>query len=293
MFGYIRPFKPELKIFEYDHYKAFYCGLCKTIKSNFGFLPTLGLNYDFAFLSLLYSSLYDTNLSLNKDKCVVNPFKKTNFIISNGTDFATYVFILSVYYKLDDDKKDNGIKDKAFAYISQPFIKKYYKRSCIIHNRIDTALKKFTLKQIKLEKRKESNIDIASDPTAHCFGQIFREMAQNSKDALILERLGYFIGRWIYLIDAFDDLDKDIKNNNYNPYIYKYKTKNCNKIIFNKVYNDIEIILNLTIGEIINCYNLLDIKNNKNILDNIMFLGFKNTQIFIKNNKEIKNNVYI
>jgi len=286
MFGYIKPLKPELRVVDNDFYQAIYCGLCKDIKKHFGLLSTFTLNYDFVFLALIYMSVNDVYVEIGKQRCTGNPFKKKEVVEDDCLLFCSSILMLSAYYKLDDNKFDNGIKDKLLGYIMSLPIKKSTKKVKEQFEDINVALKNFTEKQRELELKKESSIDIICDPTAVCTGEIFSKITEDKTKKLILNRMGYFVGRWVYLIDAFDDLNDDIERNNYNPFIYKYNIKSVDDIKNNNIYNDILLMLNSTIAEIVNCYNLLDIRLNKDLLDNIIFLGFKNTQLYIKKSKE-------
>lgn len=281
MFGYIKPFKPDLRIYEFSYYKSIYCGLCREIKENFGSFYTLGLNYDFVFLSLLKMSLLDEKYKFINYRCTFNPLQKKNIIKNESITFSSYLFILAAKHKLYDNKMDNDFKSKMASNLIFPFINIKYKK---IYNefeyfyRLDKVFSWYILKQKYLEDKKESNIDIISHPSSICCANILRLMSNDKNNSRILYRMGYFLGRWIYLIDAIDDLYYDLKNNNYNPFIYKYNLLKKDNINFNKIYSESKLILNLTLGELINCYNLLNIKQCKEILDNIIFLGLKHVQ---------------
>lgn len=285
MFGYIKPLKPELKVIDNDFYQSLYCGLCKDLKKNFGFISTFTLNYDFVFLALLYMSVNDVYVKIEKERCTVNKIKKKQVVKDDCLLFCSSILVLSAHYKINDNKIDNGAKDKLLAYIMSLPMKKYVKKVNDSFSGIDLALKEFTEKQKQLEDNKECRIDVISEPTAICTSKIFGFITEDKVKKTILERLGYFVGRWVYLIDAFDDLTDDIKKNNYNPFLYKYNIKSIDDINDDEIFDDIELILNANIAEIVNCYNLLDIKLNKYLLDNIIFLGFRNTQLYIKKNK--------
>lgn len=281
MFGYIKPFKPDLRIYEFSYYKSIYCSLCREIKENFGTLYTLGLNYDFVFLSLLKMSLMNEKDTFVNSRCTFNPLQKKYIMKNESITFSSYVFILATKYKLYDDKLDNDFRSKMISNFTFPFVNIKYK---LILDEfeyfyiLDKVFRWYTLKQKYLENKKVSNIDLISHPSSVCYANILRLISNDSNHSRILYRMGYFLGRWIYLIDAIDDLSNDLKNNNYNPFIYKYNLLKKDNINFNDIYNESKLILNLTLGELINSYNLLNIKYNKEILDNIIFLGLKNIQ---------------
>ena len=57
MFGYVIPRKSELRVREWESYRAYYCGLCKELGREYGFLSRFVLNYDLVLLALTADSL--------------------------------------------------------------------------------------------------------------------------------------------------------------------------------------------------------------------------------------------
>lgn len=288
MFGYIVPLKPELKIKDYYTFKGYYCGLCYNIKKQFGNIPRLFLNYDMTFLAIFLDGLSSDKIQTKKITCITHPFKKKSIIINNeALKYASDISIALAYYKqLDDVNDDNSIKSKILKNILLPY---KHKLSPKINNSlliIENNLKRL----YNYEKdRKFSSLDEISDPFAIIVGKIIQNYPcelENDNDDLRnkLYHFGYFLGKWIYIIDAFDDLQKDIEDNKFNPINVLYNKKNEK---YDTIKDNVKSITDMTL---LNCgyslselINSLDFNKNKDILDNIINLGIINKYNLIDN----------
>lgn len=283
------PLKEELKVREYDIYKGYYCGLCKTLGREFNQFVRLGLNYDLTFLGILLSSIDDKKDSYKMEKCIVSPIKKKLVINSNEhIKYSGSMGIILIYFKLLDDWNDDfSIKSKL---ASVPYIKplkkvksNYNEKYIVIRDRIEELS--------NLEKIKNNIIDQNAD----VFGKMMEVIAKpdiitDTKMKRILGSLGYNLGRWIYILDAYDDLKNDIKNNSYNPIIEQYKYKKDENIedFINRIKENIHLTLTYTLDNIAKSYELLDIYNNKEILDNIIYLGLRKKMNLIFKRKDVE-----
>ena len=104
MFGYILPEKPELKIKEYEIFKGYYCGICKSIGDRYGQISRLTLNYDCTFLALLLASINNEDVLLRRERCIAHPLKKR--IVARQSeiiDYASDMNLILAYYNLKDD----------------------------------------------------------------------------------------------------------------------------------------------------------------------------------------------
>lgn len=278
MFGYLKPYKPELKIKEYELYKAVYCSVCKCLSKNFGLLSKFTLSYDSTFLALLYFSLTDNCPSLKKGRCTVNPFKRCCFceMQEKGIIFATTVCIIMTYYKILDDINDSKKVKKLLAYILLPIIKHSYKKAKKISPEIDAIILKAMTGQGIIERNNKPNIDKAAEPTAMMLSEIMGLLSLNEKQMRIVNEFSYFLGRWIYFIDATDDFYEDKKLGNFNPFIHKLSNTENNNEDNTKCY--MKAVLNQTLSRVIAAYNLMDLNEFKPIMDNIIVIGLLNTQ---------------
>ena len=210
MFGYVTPLKPELKIREYEMFRAYYCGVCMHIKDNFGNIPRLALNYDMAFLGLLLDALYNEEPNIEFRKCMAHPLKNKPMIINNkALEYTAAMNVSLVYYKvIDDVNDDNSLKSKFESAALAPYKRKFNRNVTMINDIIEENLNILS----NLEKNKEfSSIDEISHPFSLIVAKIlelYPEKVDSDCDELRynLYDLGYALGKWIYLIDALDDL---------------------------------------------------------------------------------------
>lgn len=268
MFGYIVPDRPELKVKELDVYNAYYCGICKSIKKNIGNIPRFSLTYDFAFLSMLIASITEVDITSSAGFCVASPIKKKPAINDNEIiRYCAEMNVLLFYYKLKDNMKD----DKNPFYLPliliyrmkiNRLLKKYSHKSGIIENEIAGLS--------KMEKRNEKDLDILSNKFGKIMEVIFSYERSDEKAKKILSWMGFNLGKWIYVIDAYDDIEQDMKKKRFNPLIEK--DMDFEKIR-EKQRERIKTYLYNCLEETSSAFELLDIKKNKNILQNIIYSG--------------------
>lgn len=277
MFGYVRACKPELKIKEYETYKAVYCSLCKKLGKSFGILSRFTLSYDFTFLALLNMSLRDGCDGFVQKRCAFNPLKKCNYCKDDKPlEMPAAAAMIMLYYKiLDNIADERGIK-KIGYYLLKPIFSSAHKKAAKQYPDIESAVSEYIAAQNALEKAGCVSIDEAADPTAKVMEKILALCSDDETQKRVLRRMGYCLGRYIYLLDAAVDLESDKKSGSYNV------LKNTDD---KDVENRIKQQLYFCINEASKAFELLDIKKYKHILGNIIYLGLEET--FIKElNKE-------
>ncbi len=282
MFGYIKTAKGELKIKEYELYKAVYCTLCKESGRRYGFIARMTLSYDFTFLALLSLAQNETEPCAKKGRCVVNPLKKCSYICGGeGEAFrlAAAASAILLYYKLKDNKADEkGIKKLTYSLLYL-MAGRGHKKAAADYPEIENIAAEYYAAQCAAEKGESVSVDMAAEPTAIMLGKLCCLTGAESS-ARVLQRMGYCLGKWIYLIDAAEDYPEDMKNGNFNP--------------FGPEGADIKErsmpLLNNCFAEAAAAYQLLDIKRFGGILENILYLGLKNAQADILDKKEWKKN---
>lgn len=282
MFGYIRLHKEELKIREFYHFRAYYCGLCRELKKRYGRLNTLLLNYDLTFLGLFLSSLTNTPEKSTPERCFIHPLKKRAILLDNKwLSFAADVNILLAYHNL----KDNWQDDRSPAAISGlVLLKRDYKKAAKLHPAIDKLISEKTEELSRLEKEKSPHIDGAADTFAKILENICPLADFTPAAAKGIKWLCYNLGKWIYLVDALDDLEKDIKKGSYNPFIYAFNYQGEEYAEFHRrVKPQAKFLLNYTLSQVAAAFELLDIHKNRGILENIIYLGMnRQTEIVLK-----------
>lgn len=275
MFGYIKPYKPEMKVSEFDTFKAIYCGLCKQLSHVYGPFSSLTLSYDFTFISTISLALSKDCTGFKRCACVANPLKKKAcHNPSKELTFCAGAAMLMIYYKVIDNLHDRGFIGKLKCIPILPFAWFAKRRATKLYPNVNEIIKSAMKAQAKIEKSDNVSLDRAAHPTAEALALICEELSEDAVQKKILNRFGYLIGRYVYFADALDDLDDDMKKKEYNPLIKKFLGEN-KSIDETKEYA--KGVLNITIAEIAPAYELLDLKRYKSILDNIIYLGLHNT----------------
>ncbi|MBR4890739.1 MAG: hypothetical protein IKU15_05580 [Clostridia bacterium] len=218
MFGYVTVYKPELKVKEYEAYKGVYCTLCKEMGKEYGALSRFLLSYDGAFYVIYKMGLSNEKVTAEKSRCTFNPAKKCAKITCESDIYklASTITIVLAYFKLIDNLKDSkGIK-KLFLYLLLPYFSHLKRKALKKHPDIFTEIEKGMQTQFEIEQEKNVMLDKSAHPTAKMLGWLFsfNECEKTKQSAY---DFGYQLGRVVYFLDAFDDYEKDIKENTYNP----------------------------------------------------------------------------
>ena len=268
MFGYVRPLKAEMKIKDYESYKSVYCGLCRRMGKDYGILARLALSYDGTMLAMLSMSVRKESPCVTKGRCVCNPLKKCRFCDSEGESMALAgaVSVIMTYYKLQDTITDAGFVKRNLARLGKLLFGGCFRRAKKACPVIAETVSVMMAAQVQAENA-ESAIDRAADPTAKALSVICQMLSDDTQTKHILGTFGYYLGRWIYLMDAADDMEKDRRSGNFNPFLRQHFDKtSCNEV------------LNLTVSQIVLAYDLLEPGEYRNILDNIIYEGLKARQ---------------
>lgn len=277
MFGYVRINKAELKFKEYEAYRAVYCSLCRELGKRYSVFARAFLNYDLAFLALFSLSVSDSALNFKKGRCPFNPLKKCNFSAVSSAEIsdAADATVIMSYYKLKDNLADKGFKKKAAALIILPFallsVRRARKLNPEIFEIIETAVK--NQKEIEKSNAKDESrsiIDLSADSSAKAISQLIARRIEDDSQKNAASRFGYNIGRWVYLIDALDDLKDDIKRGNFNPYCV---CGNFNMPDLEKIRDKAKSDLIQTANQAILAYKQIEKKRFSAVLDNIVYDG--------------------
>jgi len=260
MFGYVVVNKPELKIKDYEKYQQYYCGLCQSLKKTHGKKSQFTLNNDLTFVGILLTGLYEPKETIKKIRCPLHPIHPKLVRSNNYLDYASDITIILTYYKLDDDIQDeNSLKSKVFKSI----LDKEFQR---VKNKYPDKVARI-LKQLNeithLEKQNNDDLDLISG----CFGRVMGEIMIYQDDIFKddLYNMGFYLGKFIYLIDAFEDIEEDIKKNNYNLLKNKFKNDDFQDYCYN--------ILEMMISKSSFYFEKLPIIENADILKNIIYSG--------------------
>ena len=281
MFGYIQPLVPELKVKEHEAFKGYYCGLCKTIKENYSNTARFMLSYDCAVLSLLLSSMSEEMPAITQERCIASPLKKKTIIRSKEAQYAAGVNVLLGYGKAKDTAMDDK---KLYAHLLLGIFGHQYKHASKDYSELSNQFIQHLSILNELESKKCSDIDEVSSQFGELLAAVFslapfEFMNEGTRKAM--HHIGYNLGRWIYIADAVDDLDKDFKKARYN--VYLQRPFNEIKELRESIAQEAQFSLKYTLFEACKAYELLDIKRDKDLIDNIMYKGLaKKTDDILK-----------
>ncbi len=220
MFGYIRPVKGELYVKDSEFYSATYCGLCRYGGKSISHLTRWLLNYDFVLLALLRMALTDSSICVEQKRCPYKLRKKNCVCADEVYSFVCSAFGILTYGKLLDDIRDERGFKRLCKIAAKPIFKHIEKKSDNFEGLKDIIYEGLNA-TLEAENVKCKSIDKAADGFADMMRKIAAYGLEGEKK-LIAENCGYHIGRFIYIADAYDDMEKDEKSGNYNPLILSY-----------------------------------------------------------------------
>ena len=259
MFGNVTANWKELNKEQRRRYGAVYCGICRCIREQSSNLSRLGLSYDMAFLALLLMSLYEPEEVSGDHACILHPIKKRPWVENEFVRYGADMNVALAYYNFADDwQDDQKLSAKAMMGIlgkELPRIEEEYPRQC-------AAIRDCISRLNALEKEGCPN----PDEPAGAFGELMAEILTYREDlwAPHLRQMGMALGRFIYLLDAAVDYDKDKRKGKYNPYLAMGTGKEWPRW---------EEYLILTMGRCTASYEMLPLVQDKDILDNILYSG--------------------
>lgn len=257
MFGFVTASVSELTKEQKRRYSSVYCGICRQLRERCSQLSRLGLSYDMAFLALLLMSLYEPQEQQGSRACKLHPIQPRPWVDNEYIQYAAYMNAALTYYKCLDDWQDDG-SAKAHWMAKRlekllPAIREQYPRQC---GSVEACIRQLT----QLERSGCSN----PDEPANCFGELMGELLVYREDlwAPTLRKMGFYLGRFIYLADAVVDYPRDVKKKKYNPLIGLEPSD-----------ARWEEYLVLAMGSCTDYFERLPLVQDKDILDNILYSG--------------------
>lgn len=268
MFGYIRPLKPELKVKDFEKFKACYCALCHTLGKEYGFAARFILNFDFTFMIMLLWD-GDEQVCYTAKRCPMSPVRKKCVCCSSKSLMvsAGYSVILA-WWKLKDSVQDDTFFKAIAARLGLVCLRRSYKRASKRYTEFDDVVRGHLAELTILEKENCPSVDRASDH----FANLLAAAAKSSDDALerIYHQIFYHMGRWIYIIDAVNDIEEDSKHGSYNPVLTRYSIRNK---LSDEQKAELKTTLAHSLNLIISAYGLLPKNPWTDIIENIIYLG--------------------
>lgn len=260
MYGYVVVNKPEMKFREYDIYRSFYCGLCDVLGESYGAGGKISISYDMTFLVMLLTGLYEPDITFERKRCIAHPVQKHDVRKSCVTEYVADMNVLMTYYKcVDDWNDDRKISRKIYADTISGKIKRIQKQYSNKAETIQNQMERLS----ELEKSGAVNIDEVSA----CFGNVMAELFAMKNDEWedCLRNIGFYLGKYIYILDAYEDLNGDIKAGRYNMLKEHQDESDFDALI--------EGILNSLMAQCARYFEQLPIILNIEILRNVIYSG--------------------
>lgn len=260
MFGYVTADLSRLNAEQQRRYKAFYCGLCRSLSERHGSLARFTLTYDMTFLVMLLSSLYEPYLLHGEAPCPAHPLSTREFYQSDISDYAADMNIVLSYLNCLDDWKDDI---NALSLASAQALKGGYERACETYPRQCDAIKSSMARLAEIENSSERSVDAA--PAA--FGELMAELFVIREDfwSDTLRKFGRALGQFIYVMDACIDLKGDKRYYKYNPFVYLYGRLDEQQRF--------RSILELLLADCVACFECLPLVQDADIIRNILCSG--------------------
>ena len=275
MFGYVKPLNAELRMREYDCYRAYYCGLCRSMGECTGQCSRMTLSYDIVFLAAVRCYLAGEKPQFKKIRCILHPIRRRRAVVNSPQlAYCAHVSALLAYGKCRDDVADESGVRRLRARLGMLWMVSAYRRSARLYPELDRQISNHLSRLQALEATAEPNADEASMIFGDLMKDIFSEGLEGFP-ARIAAEIGYAVGRWVYLIDAADDLSEDRKKHRFNPYARILGAP--------PTAEDAESIrraLNLILTRAEQAYELMDeppTPELREIIGNILFFGLPHT----------------
>lgn len=272
MFGYVRPVLNRLSDDERKQYKSAYCGLCHVMGQRHGFLARCTLNYDFTLLAMLHYAASGSSMCTCK-RCPIHPFRKEMNCLSGASlEAAADQSMILTWYKLCDDIQDCSFVKGIPARFLRRLFRKGYLRAAAARPDFDRNVRREMERLKRLEHEQSPSIDLTADTFANILSFAAEDCILETGSKRALEQLLYQLGRWIYLVDAWDDLRDDIDAGRYNPLNARFSGKAFDEISY------VETTMTHSVRLIQSAANLLEFGLLKNVIENILFLGLPAVQ---------------
>ncbi|MBR2925798.1 MAG: hypothetical protein IKC28_12330 [Clostridia bacterium] len=261
MFGYITIAPDALPKERSDRYRSFYCGLCRTLRQRHGSLSRITLSYDLTFLYILLNSLYEPQETMGLEHCFLHPVAGRNYVYSEPAVYCADMNVALSYHKcMDNWQDDRSIISRSEAVLLQKAYDRVFEKHPEKCRQIETCLKELNA----LEKAGDNSLDGAANLTAQMLGVVYR-YKESDYWADTLAQMGQGLGRFIYLMDAYEDLPGDLRKGRYNPLEAYHQREDYESFVHQ--------CLTMLIAECTEAFEMLPVVQDADLLRNILYGG--------------------
>ena len=271
MFGYVRPVLDRLDEGQREAYQGVYCGLCHTLGDRYGWLARFTLQYDFTFLAILLMAGEEDSSVCRR--CPAHPLSGPKACIQGERmAMAADQSIILAWHKLSDDVDDHGVLAGLPYRLLRRLFRRAYRRASAAQPEFDRQVREGLARLKQLEQERSPELDRVADAFAGILSSAARVYPEGSSMRRTLGELLYHLGRWIYLMDAWDDLEEDRKAGRYNPLDARFQGRAGQE----RDYLDVTAAHSAKLAGA--AANLMDLGNWASIVENILYLGLPTVQ---------------
>ncbi len=260
VFGYISVNPTKLTEEEKKRYRAFYCGLCHTLGEHYGSAGRATLSNDMTFLSLLLNALYEPTETVLNERCTLHPARQHMAVLHEGTNYAADMNILLAYHKCEDDVSDEA---SMRGRVGKRALKKAYEQVKKTWPRQAETVAKCLSEIARIENKESEDLDALTRLSGRMLGECF--VWREDAFAPYLRNLGGALGKFVYLMDAYEDYDHDLKHRQFNPLKSLHAQDDYEERI--------EEILTMEMAACVRAYDDLPIEQDDALIRNILYSG--------------------
>ena len=218
VYGYVRPFVPDLRVAEFERYRAVYCGLCRCMGKATGQLSRVSVSYDFTFYAAVRLILAGEIPEFVLMRCPAHPGSRR----MTAKETPALLFSAAVSASFADAKtRDDLADERGFSrfgpIVRSPFTAGMSRRA---EKLLPPGAKEGICERLALLGEAEKERSPSADRTSKLFGSALGfafALGLEGEKAEKACRIGEAAGRFVYLCDAAEDLPGDVKQGRYNP----------------------------------------------------------------------------
>ena len=274
MYGYVRVYVPELKVREQEYYRAVYCGLCRSMGKCTGQCSRATLSYDITYFALVRKALLGETIEVKPRRCLAHPTRRRLVAESDDTlRLCAYLSAILAYHKVKDDRADERGMKRLAASMATPYLSSLRRRARR-HGHTETDDRVAAAMQAL--RRLEDERPLSVDEPADLFGNLMAALLSvdlTDDRAVLANTIGRHIGRWIYILDAADDFEEDVRRARYNPLACLYRDPNM-KSLPRERRETLRLSLMQELAGLERALDLLDIQDDpdlRGVLSNILY----------------------
>lgn len=272
MFGYVRPALNKLTQSEKEAYRSAYCGLCHVMGQRHGWLARFTLNYDFTLLALLHYASSGGAETVCR-RCPAHPFRKPSKCLCGASlEAAADESMILTWYKLSDDVMDHGALTGLPARILRRLLRNGYRRAAQARPEFDARVRYEMERLREMEAVRSAQLDRVADTFAGILAAAADECVEDESRRRTMAQLLYHLGRWVYLVDAWDDLEEDCKQRRYNPLDARFDGNAANEREY------VETTMTHSVRLIRSAANLLEFGSWQAVIENVLYIGIPTVQ---------------